>query len=89
MQIGTRRVACALLVGLTGVAASLGLRADAAQQSEIAEIQLQLANELYAEGRYAELYRTQFAHQPESAVMDRCVDSCDQAPLASAAGTAH
>ena len=54
MQIGTRRVACALLVGLTGAAASLGLRADATPQSEIAEIQLQLANELYAEGRYAE-----------------------------------
>jgi tetratricopeptide (TPR) repeat protein len=54
MQIGTRRVACALLVCLTGAAASLGLRADAQQQSEIAEIQLQLANELYAEGRYSE-----------------------------------
>ena len=53
MQIGTRRVACALVVGLTAGAASLGLRADA-QQSEIAEIQFQLANELYAEGRYSE-----------------------------------
>ena len=53
MQIGTRRVACALVVGLTAGAASLGLRADA-QQSEIAEIQLQLANELFAEGRYPE-----------------------------------
>ncbi len=53
MQIGTRRVAFFLLVGLTGVA-SLGLRADATQTSEIAEIQLQLANELYAEGRYAD-----------------------------------
>src|SRR6188508_3048257 len=53
MQIGTRRVACALVVGLTAGAASLGLRADA-QQSEIAEVQFQLANELYAEGRYSE-----------------------------------
>ena len=53
MQIGTRRVACALVVGLTAGAASLGLRADA-QQSDIAEIQFQLANELYAEGRYSE-----------------------------------
>jgi predicted aspartyl protease/Flp pilus assembly protein TadD len=53
MQIGTSRVAFALLIGLTA-AALLGLRADAAPQSEIAEIQLQLANELYAEGRYAE-----------------------------------
>ena len=53
MQIGSRRVAFFLLVGLAGVA-SLGLRADATQTSEIAEIQLQLANELYAEGRYAD-----------------------------------
>ena len=54
MQIGTRRVACALLVGLTGAAATLGVRAAASQQSEIAEIQLQLANELFTEGRYPE-----------------------------------
>src|SRR5262245_33420035 len=53
MQIGTRRVAVAFLVGLTAVASPL-LRADAQQQSEIAEIQYQLANEPYAEGRYVE-----------------------------------
>ena len=52
MQIGTRRVAVAVLVGLTATA-SLGLRAAATPQSEIAEIQLQLANELFAEGRYS------------------------------------
>ena len=52
MQIGSRRVAFALLVGLVG--ASLVLTAGATPQSEIAEIQLQLANELYAEGRYLE-----------------------------------
>jgi Flp pilus assembly protein TadD/predicted aspartyl protease len=52
MQIGSRRVAFALLVGLLGVA-SLVLNA-APPQFEIAEIQLQLANELYAEGRYVE-----------------------------------
>src|SRR5687767_14780406 len=53
MQIGSRRVAIALLVGLLG-AASLVLNAAATPQFEIAEIQLQLANELYAEGRYTE-----------------------------------
>ena len=42
-----------MLVGLTAVA-SPRLRADATQQSEIAEIQFQLANELFAEGRYGE-----------------------------------
>jgi tetratricopeptide (TPR) repeat protein len=53
MEIGTRRVAFALLVGLVG-AASFVLQADATAQSEIAEIQIQLATELFAEGRYAE-----------------------------------
>jgi Flp pilus assembly protein TadD/predicted aspartyl protease len=52
MHIGSRRVAFAL-VGLLGVA-SLVLNAAATTQFEIAEIQLQLANELYAEGRYLE-----------------------------------
>jgi Flp pilus assembly protein TadD/predicted aspartyl protease len=52
MQIGTGRVAFALLVGLTA-AASLGLRADA-QQSAVVDIQYQLATELFAEGRYVE-----------------------------------
>ncbi len=53
MQIGTRRVAFALLVGLLGVA-SLALQANVAPQSEIAAVQMQLATELFAEGRYAE-----------------------------------
>ena len=47
------RLAFALVVGLLG-AASLVLNAAATAQFEIAEIQLQLANELYAEGRYTE-----------------------------------
>jgi Flp pilus assembly protein TadD/predicted aspartyl protease len=53
MQIGTRLMALPVLIGLVA-AASLGLHADATPQSEIAEVQLQLANELFAEGRYSE-----------------------------------
>jgi ABC-type multidrug transport system fused ATPase/permease subunit len=41
---------------------------------------------LAAEGRYAELYRTQFAHQPLPA---ECGERCGDGRLASAVGTTH
>jgi tetratricopeptide (TPR) repeat protein len=50
MLIGIRRFALPVLV----VAASLAGHAAVATQSQIAAIQLQLADELFAEGRYAE-----------------------------------
>ena len=53
MNVGFRRVALPALI-LVGLAGSFGARADVTAQSEIAEIQLQLANELFVEGRYAE-----------------------------------
>jgi Flp pilus assembly protein TadD/predicted aspartyl protease len=56
MQIGTRRVALPLVTALTVLiaAASLVIRADATPQSQIAEVQYQIAQEFFAEGRYTE-----------------------------------
>jgi Flp pilus assembly protein TadD/predicted aspartyl protease len=53
MVSGTRFVALTASIAF-GTAAALGVRADAEVQSQAAEIQLQLAQELFVEGRYTE-----------------------------------
>jgi Flp pilus assembly protein TadD/predicted aspartyl protease len=53
MHIGIRRLALPVTSGLI-LAASLAVHANVTPQSQIAEVQLALAQELFVEGRYAE-----------------------------------